>query len=38
MAPKDLKDFLRKISKEKTIGELTLDAIRKALPQAERDE
>ena len=38
MAPKDLKDFLRKISKEKTIGELTLDEIREALPKPEKDE
>ena len=38
LTPKDLKDFLRGKSKDKTIGELTLDTIHKALPQAEKDE
>jgi hypothetical protein len=38
MTPKDLKDFLRVKSKEEPLGELTLDAIRKALPQPEREE
>jgi hypothetical protein len=38
MTPKDLKDFLREKSKEKTIGELMLSTIRAALPQAEKEE
>jgi hypothetical protein len=38
LTPKDLKDFLREKSKQKSIGDLTLDTIRKALPQAEKDE
>ncbi len=38
LTPKDLKDFLREKTKGKTIGELTLDIIRKALPQAEKEE
>ena len=38
LTPKDLKDFLREKTKDKTIGELTLDSIRKALPQAEKEE
>jgi hypothetical protein len=36
--PKDLKDFLREKSKEKTISELMLSSIRAALPQAEKEE
>ena len=38
LTPKDLKDFLREKSKEKNIGELTLETIRKALPKAEKEE
>ena len=38
LTPKDLKDFLREKSKAKGLGELTLETIRKALPQAEKDE
>ena len=38
LIPKDLKDFLREKSKEKNIGELTLETIRKALPKAEKEE
>ena len=38
LTPKDLKDFLREKSKDKSIGELTLSTIRAALPQAEKDE
>jgi hypothetical protein len=38
LTPKDLKDFLREKTKDKTIGELTLDTVRKALPQAEKEE
>jgi hypothetical protein len=38
MTPKDLKDFLREKSKEKTISELMLSSIRAALPQAEKEE
>jgi len=38
LTPKDLKDFLREKSKEKTIGELTLSTIQTALPQAEKNE
>jgi hypothetical protein len=38
LTPKDLKDFLREKSKEKPLGDLTLDSIRKALPQAEKEE
>ncbi len=38
LTPKDLKDFLREKSREKTIGDLTLDQVRKALPQPEREE
>lgn len=38
LTPKDLKDFLREKSKEKPLGELTLETIRKALPQAEKEE
>jgi hypothetical protein len=38
MLPKDLKDFLREKSKEKPIGELTLEAIRKALPKPDKEE
>jgi hypothetical protein len=38
LTPKDLKDFLREKSKEKTIGELMLSTIRAALPQAEKEE
>jgi hypothetical protein len=38
LTPKDLKDFLREKSKEKSLGELTLETIRKALPQAEKEE
>ncbi len=37
MTPKELKDFLREKTKEKSIGDLTLEAIRKALPQAEKE-
>ncbi len=38
LTPKDLKDFLREKTKDKAIGELTLDTVRKALPQAEKEE
>jgi hypothetical protein len=38
LTPKDLKDFLREKSREKPIGDLTLDQVRKALPQPEREE
>jgi hypothetical protein len=38
LTPKELKDFLRGKSKEEPLGELTLDVIRKALPQPEREE
>ncbi len=38
MTPKDLKDFLREKSKEKSISELMLSSIRAALPQAEKEE
>ena len=38
LTPKDLKDFLREKSKEKPIGELTLDLVRKALPQPDKEE
>ena len=38
LTPKDLKDFLREKSKGKPIGDLTLDLVRKSLPQAEREE
>ena len=38
LTPKDLKDFLREESKAKPIGELTLDLVRKALPQPEKEE
>lgn len=38
MQPKDLKDFLREKGKEKVIGELTLEAIRKTLPQPDKEE
>jgi hypothetical protein len=38
LTPKDLKDFLREKTKDKTIGDLTLDTVRKALPQAEKEE
>jgi len=37
LTPKDLKDFLREKSKEKGLGELTLETIRKALPKAEKE-
>ena len=38
LTPKELKDFLREKSKEKPLGELTLDTIRKALPKADKEE
>jgi hypothetical protein len=38
LTPKDLKDFLREKSKEKPLGELALDTIRKALPKADKEE
>ena len=38
MTPKDLKDFLREKSKEKTISDLMLSSIRTALPKAEKEE
>jgi len=38
ITPKDLKDFMREKSKEKPIGELMLDEIRKALPKPEKEE
>jgi hypothetical protein len=38
MAPKDLKDFLRRKSKEKPLPELQLEAIRRVLPQPQREE
>jgi hypothetical protein len=38
LTPKDLKDFLREKSREKPIDDLTLDQVRKALPQPEREE
>jgi len=38
LTPKDLKDFLRERAKGKPIGERTLDLLRKALPQAEKEE
>lgn len=38
MLPKDLKDFLREKSKERLIGELMLDTIRKALPTPDKEE
>ena len=38
LTPKDLKDFLREKSKEKNIGELTLETIREALPKVEKEE
>lgn len=37
MMPKDLKEFLRLKGKEKSIGEMTLDLIRKALPKPEEE-
>ncbi len=38
MLPKDLKDFLREKGKENPIGELTLEAIHKALPKPDKEE
>jgi hypothetical protein len=38
MTPKDLKEFLRDESKSRPIGEMTLDLIRKSLPQPNREE
>jgi hypothetical protein len=38
LTPKDLKDFLREKSKLRPIGDLTLDLVRKALPQPQREE
>jgi hypothetical protein len=38
MTPKDLKDFLREKSKEKTISDMMLSYIRKALPQPEKED
>ena len=38
LAPKDLKDFLREESKSKPIGDMTLDLIRKSLPQPNQPE
>lgn len=38
MTPKDLKEFLKARAKETPISELTLDMIRKALPQPEKEE
>ena len=38
MTPKDFKDFLRDKGKDKAMGDLTLNALRKALPQAEKEE
>ena len=38
MTPKDLKDFLREKSKEKTISDMMLSSIRKVLPQAEKED
>jgi hypothetical protein len=38
MTPKDLKDFLREKSKEKSISDLMLSTIRTALPQAGKEE
>jgi len=38
MLPKNLKDFLREKGKEKSIGDLTLEAIRKALPKPDKEE
>jgi hypothetical protein len=38
MAPKDLKDFLRKKSKEAPLPELQLEAIRRELPQPQQEE
>jgi hypothetical protein len=38
MTPKDLKDFLRDQSKEKTIRDESLALLRAALPQAEKEE
>jgi hypothetical protein len=38
MTPKDLKDFLREKSREKTITEAVLSSIRAALPQVEKEE
>ncbi len=38
LTPKDLKDFLREQSKSKPIGDMTLDLIRKSLPQPNQAE
>jgi hypothetical protein len=38
LTPKDLKDFLREKSKERPIGDLTLDLVREALPKPEKEE
>ena len=38
MTPKDLKDFLREKSKEKSISEAMLSSIRAALPQVQKEE
>jgi len=38
MTPKDLKDFLRRKSKEKPLPELQVEAIRRELPQPQREE
>ncbi len=38
LTPKDLKDFLREKSKEKTIGELILTTLHTSLPQAEKED
>jgi hypothetical protein len=38
MTPKDLKEFLKKQAKEKPMPALLLDALRKTLPQPEREE
>lgn len=37
ITPKDLKDFLREISKEKPISELVLDMLLQALPKPDRE-
>jgi hypothetical protein len=38
LTPKDLKDFLRSKGREEPISEITLEAIRKALPQPNKEE
>jgi len=38
ITPKDLKEFMREKSKENQIRDLTLDAIREALPKPDREE